>query len=116
MENLQLRPRGIVLVPAKKRKRFPKPNNSRREIESEAEYYDSEGNYTSLVWDNPITLEDILVEMVSTTKDTEVAPEEDPVMLIDSGESDKETRRGESNSNKPTQGSSKKQEEWHITR
>ena len=64
MENLQLGPRGIVLVPAEKRKRCPNPNNSRREIESEAEYYDSEGN----------PVEDNLVEMVSATKDTRGAP------------------------------------------
>ena len=46
MENLQLRPRDIVLVPAKKRKRCPKPNISRREIESKAKYYDSKEDYT----------------------------------------------------------------------
>ena len=32
MENHQLGPRDIVLVPTKKRKRCPKPNSSRREI------------------------------------------------------------------------------------
>ena len=53
-----------MFVPAKKRKRCPQPNNSTREIESEAEYYDSEGNH----------VEDNLVEMVSATKDTRGAP------------------------------------------
>ena len=44
MERLQLGPRGVIVVPARKRTRSLKLNNSRREVESEAEYYDSEGN------------------------------------------------------------------------
>ena len=71
-------------------------------MESGAECYDSEGNYTSLVWDKPAVHKVSLLEMVSATKDTRVAIEDDPVMLTDSGELNEESRRGESRSDEPT--------------
>ena len=61
MENLQLGPRGVVLVLARQRKKSFEPNNLRREVESGANYYDSERNYTSFVWDNPVLHGDSLV-------------------------------------------------------
>ena len=90
-----------MLVPAKKRKRCPKQNSSRREVEAWTDYYDSEGNYTSLVRDNPV--QDNLVEMVSATKVTRSAPEEAQVMITDLGRVTKESRSTGCGSNEPTQ-------------
>ena len=66
--------------------------------------------YTSFVWDNPVLHEDSLVEMVSATKDTRDALDEDTVMLTDSGILDEESRRGESRS----KSSDSREQEKHV--
>ena len=81
LKRLQLGPRGVVLVPASRRRRVLKPNNSRRIMQSEAEYYNSEGEYASNEWDNTNLHGDSLVEMVSVTNNTIFAPNEVTDML-----------------------------------
>ena len=71
----------------------PVETNSRRIMQSEAEYYNSKGEYTSNEWDNPVLNEDSLVEMVSVNNNTMVAPDEVTNMLVDSDSIAEESRR-----------------------
>ena len=73
-----------------------KPNNSRRIVQSEAHYYNSEKKYTFIVWDNPILHEDSLVEMVPVTENTLYAMDEVTDMLVDNARCAEESRRSKS--------------------
>ena len=58
-------------------------NNYRRVINSDVEYYDSQGDYAHKKWDYPVLRVDSLVEM-ETVPDTDmVIPDEDISMVAD---------------------------------
>ena len=78
-----------------------KPNNFRRIMQPEVEYYNSEGEYASIVWDNPVLHEDSLVDMVSVTNNTMFAPNEVTNMLVDNACITAESRRSKTKLKNP---------------
>ena len=78
-----------------------KPKKSRRIVQFEAHYYNSEGKYTSIEWDNPVLHEDSLVDMVSVTNNTMFAPNEVTNMLVDNACITEESRRSKTKLKNP---------------